>query len=264
MKGYVIEIQEKKAKLFNEWEMFTFTDGESIESYYHRFSKLMNDFKRNKHFLEKIASNLKFLNNLQLEWSRHVTIVYQTKDLHIGDYTQLYYFLKYNKKENVKNQVVHNAIPNPSVQNVGNHNGLIVVPGIVYQNPNGNGNGNVVAARDEGNANRSNGGLDEIKEVNANCILMANLQQASTSAEFVRDIKSLAKEADESLAKHKALELEIERILRVVVSQDIMSIVKSNYVVDTSNLQTKLERTKERFENYIIKKENEYAKLWND
>nr|GEV96459.1 hypothetical protein [Tanacetum cinerariifolium] len=78
---------------------FTSTDGELIESYYHRFSNLMNDFKRNKHFPEKIASNLKFLNNLQLEWSRHVTIVHQTKDLHIADYTQLYDFLKYNKKE---------------------------------------------------------------------------------------------------------------------------------------------------------------------
>nr|GFA99378.1 hypothetical protein [Tanacetum cinerariifolium] len=44
-------------------------------------------------------SNLKFLNNLQLEWSRHFTIVHQTKDLHIADYTQLYDFLKYNQKE---------------------------------------------------------------------------------------------------------------------------------------------------------------------
>nr|GEV87598.1 hypothetical protein [Tanacetum cinerariifolium] len=64
MKGSDIVIQEKKAKLFNEWE-----------------------------------SNLKFLNNLQPEWSRHVTIVYQTKDLHTADYTQLYDFLKYNHKK---------------------------------------------------------------------------------------------------------------------------------------------------------------------
>ncbi|GJZ85766.1 integrase, catalytic region, zinc finger, CCHC-type containing protein [Tanacetum coccineum] len=42
----------------------------------------MNDFKRNKHFPEKIA-----------------TIVHQTKDLHTTDYTQLYDFLKYNQKE---------------------------------------------------------------------------------------------------------------------------------------------------------------------
>nr|GEW51439.1 hypothetical protein [Tanacetum cinerariifolium] len=90
---------EKKAKLFNEWERFTSNEGESIESYYHRFLKLMNDLKRNKHFPEKIASNLKFLNNLQPEWSRHVTIVHQTKDLHRADYTQFYDFSKYNKKE---------------------------------------------------------------------------------------------------------------------------------------------------------------------
>nr|GFA56370.1 hypothetical protein [Tanacetum cinerariifolium] len=89
MKGSDIGIQEKKAKLFNEWERFTSNEEESIESYYHHFLKLMNDLKRNKHFPEKIASNLKFLNNLQPEWSRHITIVHQTKDLHTADYSQL-------------------------------------------------------------------------------------------------------------------------------------------------------------------------------
>ncbi|GJR40794.1 hypothetical protein Tco_1216478 [Tanacetum coccineum] len=109
--------------------------------------------------------------------------------------------------------VVQNAVQNLRVQNVGNQNGLIVVPGIAppiaNQNANQNGNGNVVAARAEGNANRNNGNqircynyrglgiqlqaeefdlmaaagdIDEIKDVNANYVLMANLQQASTSA----------------------------------------------------------------------------------
>nr|GEU46156.1 retrovirus-related Pol polyprotein from transposon TNT 1-94 [Tanacetum cinerariifolium] len=211
MKGSDIGIQDKKAKLFNEWEMFTFTDGESIDSYYHHFLKLMNDLKRNKHFPEKIARNLKFLKNLQLEWSRHVTIVHQTKDLHTVDYTQLYNFLKYNQKEadcstgyehgsrktdadGWRNQVIQNAVQNLRIQNVGNQNGLIGVPGNANQNSNRN--GNLVVARAEGNETRHNGiqlqakelnlmaaaaDLDEIKEVNANCILMANLQQASTS-----------------------------------------------------------------------------------
>ncbi|GJU91010.1 zinc finger, CCHC-type containing protein [Tanacetum coccineum] len=40
----------------------------------------------------------------------------------------------------------------------------------------------------------------------------------------------------------KALELEIERLLRAIVSQDILSIVQSNSVIDTSNLQTELDR----------------------
>nr|GEX23896.1 uncharacterized mitochondrial protein AtMg00810-like [Tanacetum cinerariifolium] len=43
-----------------------------------------------------------------------------------------------------------------------------------------------------------------------------------------------------------------------------MSVVQNNSVGETSNLQTELERTKERFENCIIKKENEYVKIWND
>ncbi|GJW07878.1 hypothetical protein Tco_1570301 [Tanacetum coccineum] len=90
------------------------------------------------------------------------------------------------------------------------------------------------------------------------------IQFLKEAAKFVRDFKSLAKEADESLAKHKTLELEIERLLRAVVSQDIMSIVQNPSVVDSSNLQTELDRTKDRLENCIIKKENEYAKLWND
>ncbi|GKC35597.1 hypothetical protein Tco_1047981 [Tanacetum coccineum] len=235
MKGSDIRLQEKKAKLFNEWERFNSIDGESIESYYHRFSKSINDFKRNKHFPEKIASNLKFLNNLQPEGRRHVIIVHQTKDLHTADYTQLYDFLKYNQVEvtymqqpqpndnyilqpsfnqnymqqpmiNPKDifdpttamnmELVLNAKPfklnystptnnnqrissNPhnrqiaqpgmnmgqdrqmqmvgSVQNVGNQNGLIVVPGIANPNVNQHGNGNVVAARAKGNGNKNNG-----------------------------------------------------------------------------------------------------------
>nr|GFB65240.1 hypothetical protein [Tanacetum cinerariifolium] len=84
------------------------------------------------------------------------------------------------------------------------------------------------------------------------------------AAKFVGDFKSLGNEADAYLAKHKALELEIERLLKAVVSEDIMIIMQNESVVDTSDLQTELEHTKERFENCIIKKETEYAKLWND
>nr|GEX32208.1 hypothetical protein [Tanacetum cinerariifolium] len=413
MKGSDIGIQEKKAKLFNEWERFTSNDEESNESYYHRFLKLMNDLKWNKHFPEKIASNLKFLNNLQPEWSRHVTIVHHTKVLPTAYYTQLYDFLKYNQKEvdelkverlaktqdplalmassnnpytfpvphqdqpsfnqnymqqlmpnheditnpiaamnmalalmakafklnystptnnnqripsNPRNRQIAQSVQDPRVQNIRNQNGLIGV--FENANHNLNGNGNLIAARAEGNTAGHNGNqimcyncrgvvadLDEIEEVNANCILMTNLQQASTSGtqtnkapvydsdgsaekqqslydgkvlfekhdpsvvhdseetlqlaqekstKFVRDFKSLAKEADESLAKHKALELEIEPLLRAIVSQNIMSVVQNNYVGQTSNLQTELKRTKKCFENCIIKKENEYAKLWND
>nr|GEY76343.1 hypothetical protein [Tanacetum cinerariifolium] len=241
---------------------------------------------------QNIAANLKFLNNLQPEWKRHVTIVRQTKNLHEADFTQIYDFLKMNQDEvnelrdkrlakthdplvlmaHSQNSYNFSATrndqtsfsthsqqsfpisnkynPQPSLnqnfmqpqmtsledindptkeinttlilfakafqliapmnnnqrtssnpcnrqiaqpgmnmsqdrqsQNIrgngrnqfgqyngGNQNGLVVVPGIANQN----GTGNIVATRAEGD-------LDEIEEVNANCILMENLQHASTS-----------------------------------------------------------------------------------
>nr|GFB84426.1 hypothetical protein [Tanacetum cinerariifolium] len=67
------------------------------------------------------------------------------------------------------------------------------------------------------------------------------LLKAVEAVKFVGDFKSIAKEADESLAKHQALELEIERLLRAVVSQDIMFVVQINSVGETLNLQTELE-----------------------
>ncbi|GKD01274.1 hypothetical protein Tco_1171548 [Tanacetum coccineum] len=90
------------------------------------------------------------------------------------------------------------------------------------------------------------------------------IQFLKEAAKFVRDFKSLAKEADESLDKQKSLELEIERLLKASVSHDIMSIVQNSFVDVPSYLQTELDRTNEKLENCIIKKENEYAKLWND
>nr|GFD14987.1 hypothetical protein [Tanacetum cinerariifolium] len=70
---------------------------------------------------------------------------------------------RYNAVHNVRNRVVQNAVSNvvqnavqnPGVQNIRNHNGLIVVLGITNQNPNRN--GNVVAVQAEGNAIGNNG-----------------------------------------------------------------------------------------------------------
>nr|GEZ85118.1 hypothetical protein [Tanacetum cinerariifolium] len=66
--------------------------GSDIEEQRRRQSSSMNGKK-------SIAANLKFLNNLQPEWKRHVTIVHQTKNLHEADFTQIYDFLKMNQDE---------------------------------------------------------------------------------------------------------------------------------------------------------------------
>nr|GEV15598.1 hypothetical protein [Tanacetum cinerariifolium] len=68
----------------------------------------------------------------------------------------------------IGNQVIQNAVQNPRVQNVRNPNGLMGVQR----------NCNLVAVQ-EYDLMAAEADLDEIEEVNANCILMANLQQAS-------------------------------------------------------------------------------------
>nr|GEV89295.1 putative ribonuclease H-like domain-containing protein [Tanacetum cinerariifolium] len=301
---------------------FISNDGESIESYYHRFLKLMNDLKRNKHFPEKIAT----------------------------DYTQLYDFLKYNQKEvdelkaerlakiqdplalmatsnnpytfpvlhqdqpSFDQNYMQQPMPNPeditdpttamdmalalmakafklnySTPINNNYrissnprNRHIAQPGMNMgqdkhmQMVRGNGE-NQVRQYVGQNVGNLNGGVGHFarnctvkpRRNDAACLqtqlLIAQKEEAGIqlqaeykhrhrvlrltklpsmtqtdqlrvqkfeiqflkeAAKFVGDFKSLAKEADESLAKHKALELEIERLLRAV--------------------------------------ENEYAKLWND
>ncbi|GJV93611.1 hypothetical protein Tco_1541424 [Tanacetum coccineum] len=73
MKGSEVGAQEKETKLLREWEKFTFVEGEQIETYFHRFSTLMNHLDRNHHTLKTISSNIRYLDSLPSEWSRYVT-----------------------------------------------------------------------------------------------------------------------------------------------------------------------------------------------
>ncbi|GKA95965.1 hypothetical protein Tco_0818060 [Tanacetum coccineum] len=50
MKVLALGFRSRRLNFFNEYERFTSTEGESIELYYHRFLKLMNDFYRNNIF----------------------------------------------------------------------------------------------------------------------------------------------------------------------------------------------------------------------
>nr|GEV03250.1 retrovirus-related Pol polyprotein from transposon TNT 1-94 [Tanacetum cinerariifolium] len=528
MNGSDIGAQEKETKLLREWVKFTSVEGEQIESYFHRFLTLMNHLDRIKHTPNTITSNIKFLDNLPSEWSRYVTLVNQTKDLHEVDYNQLYDYLKMIHAEanevraerlakahdplafvaktlspysyltlhpdqpsskNYMQQIqpfnnysqqpptninymqqqpletIDDIINATTMMNAtlvliakafkelarsdygkskwlecctksrklafgSEHNRLIVVPAIRNQI------GNIVQARVVNNGNRNQircynykglghyarncivkkkrdaaylqtllliaqkkeariplqdeefdlmaaaSEFEDEKEAYANFILMANLQQASTSGtqndkapfydsdesskvhrykncynndifnmfsqeeeytellepviethveqqnnsnvipiksnvdpsrakvehhptpneetrayhellynnlaievekvnkvnrkvihfemeflkeatNFVRDYKSLANYADESLEKIKVLEHEIERISRENDTDDNNPIVLSISVSDNENLQTELARTKEKMESCIIKKEQEFAKLWN-
>nr|GEV47428.1 hypothetical protein [Tanacetum cinerariifolium] len=68
--GESLNIQDAKTNLFWEFGKFTSHDGESMESYYTRFYKLMNEMIRNNLTMTTMQVNVQFL-QLQPEWSRH-------------------------------------------------------------------------------------------------------------------------------------------------------------------------------------------------
>nr|GFB41373.1 Gag-Pol polyprotein [Tanacetum cinerariifolium] len=75
----------------------------------------------------------------------------------------------------------------------------------------------------------------------------------------VHDSEEILQLAQESYEKMKQLNKEIKPANYTKINH-----LSGTSVVDTSNLQIELECTKARFETCIIKKENEYAKLWNN
>ncbi|GJV73474.1 hypothetical protein Tco_1493469 [Tanacetum coccineum] len=68
--GESLNVQDVKTNLFWEFGKFTSRDGESMESYYLQFYKLMNELTRNNLEVTKMQVNVQFLQQLQPEWSR--------------------------------------------------------------------------------------------------------------------------------------------------------------------------------------------------
>ncbi|GJU43070.1 retrovirus-related pol polyprotein from transposon TNT 1-94 [Tanacetum coccineum] len=88
-----------KDNLFWEFGKFTSRDGESMESYYSRFYKLMNELTRNNLQVTTMQVNVQFLQQLQPEWSRFVTVVKQSKEIDTISYHKLFDILKQYQKE---------------------------------------------------------------------------------------------------------------------------------------------------------------------
>nr|GEU52366.1 retrovirus-related Pol polyprotein from transposon TNT 1-94 [Tanacetum cinerariifolium] len=97
--GESLNIQDVKTNLFWEFGKFTSHDGGTIESYYTRFYKMMNEMIRNNLTVATMQVNVQFLQQLQLEWSRFVTIVKQQHKLDEVSYHKLFDILKQYQKE---------------------------------------------------------------------------------------------------------------------------------------------------------------------
>nr|GEW66692.1 hypothetical protein [Tanacetum cinerariifolium] len=69
--GESINVQDLETNLYWEFGKFTSRDGESLESYYSRFYKMMNDLVRNQCDVINHQVNVQFLLQLQPEWQRN-------------------------------------------------------------------------------------------------------------------------------------------------------------------------------------------------
>ncbi|GKA70064.1 retrovirus-related pol polyprotein from transposon TNT 1-94 [Tanacetum coccineum] len=174
MKGSDIGIQEKMAKLFNEWERFTSTDGESIESYYHRFSKLMNDFKRKKTFSKKNVGNqngiivVSGIANQNPNRNGNVVAARTEGNSNGNNGNQI---RCYNCRE-----LGHLAM-NCTIRPRRRDDAYLQTQLLIAQKD----EAGFQLQAEEFDLMAAAVDLDEIEEVNANYILIANLQQASTS-----------------------------------------------------------------------------------
>nr|GEZ92604.1 hypothetical protein [Tanacetum cinerariifolium] len=97
--GESLNIQDVKTNLFWEFRKFASHDGETMESYYTRFYKLMNEMIRNNLSVTTMQVNVQFLQQLQPEWSRFVTIVKQQHKLDEVSYYKLFNILKQYQNE---------------------------------------------------------------------------------------------------------------------------------------------------------------------
>ncbi|GJZ22024.1 retrovirus-related pol polyprotein from transposon TNT 1-94 [Tanacetum coccineum] len=97
--GKSINVQDLETKLYWEFGKFTSRDGESLESYYLRFYKMMNEPVRNQCHVTNHQVNVQFLLQLQPEWQRFVTLVKQSQELKTVSYHKLYDILKQHQNE---------------------------------------------------------------------------------------------------------------------------------------------------------------------
>ncbi|GJY43777.1 retrovirus-related pol polyprotein from transposon TNT 1-94 [Tanacetum coccineum] len=85
---------ERECKMYDAFDKFTHIKGESLHTYYLRFTQLINDMNIYKMKMEQFQVNTKFLNSLPPEWSKFVTDVKLVKYLHTSNFDQLHAYLQ--------------------------------------------------------------------------------------------------------------------------------------------------------------------------
>ncbi|GJS86810.1 putative ribonuclease H-like domain-containing protein [Tanacetum coccineum] len=83
------ENDDRESQLYDEFEHFRQIKGETIQGYYVRFTKLINDMRNIKMTMSRMQLNSKFVNNMLPEWSRFITEVKLNRGLKESNCDQL-------------------------------------------------------------------------------------------------------------------------------------------------------------------------------
>ncbi|GKC01122.1 retrovirus-related pol polyprotein from transposon TNT 1-94 [Tanacetum coccineum] len=75
LEGSELTKDDRESQLYDEFEHFCQNKGETIQGYYVRFTKLINDMRNIKMTMPRMQLNSKFVNNMLPEWSRFITEV---------------------------------------------------------------------------------------------------------------------------------------------------------------------------------------------
>nr|GEW87442.1 hypothetical protein [Tanacetum cinerariifolium] len=101
--GVSINVQDLETNLYLEFGKFTSRDGESLESYYSRFYKMMNELIRNQCKVTNHQVNVQFLLQLQPEWQRAEKIARVANPLVLVAQQQLVYHPQHHPTQFTQN-----------------------------------------------------------------------------------------------------------------------------------------------------------------
>ncbi|GJW36645.1 hypothetical protein Tco_0059565 [Tanacetum coccineum] len=88
--------------------------GETIQGYYVRFTKLINDMRNIKMTMPRMQLNSKFVNNMLPEWSRFITEVKLNRGLKESNFDQLYAYLKQHEVHANENRIMMERFIQPN------------------------------------------------------------------------------------------------------------------------------------------------------
>ncbi|GJW93448.1 hypothetical protein Tco_0173120 [Tanacetum coccineum] len=105
LEGSELTKDDRESQLYDEFEHFRQIKGETIQGYYVRFTKLINDMRNIKMTMSRMQLNSKFVNNMLPEWSRFITEVKLNRGLKESNCDQLYAYLKQHEVHANENRI---------------------------------------------------------------------------------------------------------------------------------------------------------------